>query len=125
MGVESIRDYKPSDEELAYHDLLVKLKKESASASAASTESEGVKVKLRRFSAYQDWNPVLERTLTCLSQVYRSLEGRVFEYLAYEAMTHCINNLTTVAHAIARKSGNVHGHLFLIKHLLILREQIS
>jgi len=120
---DSIRDYKPSPEDLAYHELLVKLKKESGEeALAASTEGKGNKFKV---CAYRDWNPVLERTLNCLSQVYRSLAGKVFEYLAYEAVTHCINNLTTVAHAIARKSGNIHGHLFLIKHLLILREQIS
>merc|ERR1712087_354397 len=41
------------------------------------------------------------------------------------AVSCCVSSLVTLARRLAAKSSTVHGHLFLIKHLLILREQIS
>merc|ERR1719233_2326020 len=122
---DEISKYVPTLEDLAYHDLLVHLSKESWDDALEVAKKLNKDQKQIKTMAYRDWSPVLERTLSCLSQVYRTLETEVFEYIAYESVSTCINVLTTVAKQIAREQGSVHGHLFLIKHLLILREQIS
>jgi len=122
---DEISKYVPTLEDLAYHDLLVRLSQESWDDALEVAKKLSKDQKQIKTMAYRDWSPVLERTLSCLSQVYRTLETEVFEYIAYESVLTCINVLTTVAKQIAREQGSVHGHLFLIKHLLILREQIS
>jgi len=122
---DQISKYVPTLEDLAYHDLLVRLSKESWDDALEVAKKLNKDQKQIKTMAYRDWSPVLERTLSCLSQVYRTLETEVFEYIAFESVWTCINVLTTVAKQIAREQGSVHGHLFLIKHLLILREQIS
>jgi len=122
---DEISKYVPTLEDLAYYDLLVRLSKESWDDALEVAKKLSQDQKQIKTMAYRDWSPVLERTLSCLSQVYRTLETEVFEYIAYESVLTCINVLTTVAKQIAREQGSVHGHLFLIKHLLILREQIS
>ena len=76
-------------------------------------------------SRYSDWSPLLEKTLSLLSKIYPVLNHSVFEFLAYESVSCCVTSLIELARKLAHKSSSVHGHLFLIKHLLILREQIS
>lgn len=91
-------------------------------ATTTSSPSNSLKAVVSR---YQDWSPILERTLSVLSKVYPVLNHSVFEFLAYEAVSCCVSSLVELARRLAAKSSSVHGHLFLIKHLLILREQIS
>uniref|UniRef100_A0A7S2RU93 Conserved oligomeric Golgi complex subunit 3 n=1 Tax=Mucochytrium quahogii TaxID=96639 RepID=A0A7S2RU93_9STRA len=66
----------------------------------------------------------LENTLMCLIQIYRCLEPQTFEELAQEAVMACSHSLTEASREIGKRS-RVDGDLFLIKHLLVLREQIS
>ena len=74
---------------------------------------------------YSDWSPVLESTLETLSKIYPILARSVFEFLAYESVSSCVHSLVEIARKISSKLTSVHAHLYLIKHLLILREQIS
>jgi hypothetical protein len=94
------------------------------------------------------WFPALERTLNALSRLYLAVDGPVFDGLAEEAVYHCAQSLLAASRAIeaagpgkavggssAGKGAavpglgpggpRVHALLFLVKHLLILREQIS
>ncbi|KAJ7330669.1 Golgi transport complex subunit 3 [Desmophyllum pertusum] len=48
-----------------------------------------------------------------------------FEGLSQEALSLCIQSLKTASALIAQRKDAINGHLFLIKHLLILREQIA
>ena len=73
----------------------------------------------------KNWYPPLERTLTCLSKLYRCVEIKTFAGLAQEAVSLCADNIAAAARAVASKATPVDGQLFLIKHLIILREQIA
>ncbi|CAH1781599.1 unnamed protein product [Owenia fusiformis] len=72
------------------------------------------------------WYPTVRRTLVCLSKLYRCIDRTTFQGLSQEALAHCIQSLTNASEAIVkRKNSKLDGQLFLVKHLLILREQIA
>ncbi|KAM8975629.1 conserved oligomeric Golgi complex subunit 3 isoform 2-T2 [Pelodytes ibericus] len=71
------------------------------------------------------WYPTVKRTLVCLSKLYRCIDRAVFQGLSQEALSACIQSLLGASDAISKNKTNVDGQLFLIKHLLILREQIA
>ncbi|CAG0917309.1 unnamed protein product [Notodromas monacha] len=73
------------------------------------------------------WYPVVKRTLVCLSKLHRSLDKTSFQGLSQEALSACVAALVNAAERIPKLNA-AHSYmdadLFLIKHLLILREQI-
>ncbi|KAK4831390.1 hypothetical protein QYF61_017521, partial [Mycteria americana] len=71
------------------------------------------------------WYPTVRRTLVCLSKLYRCIDRAVFQGLSQEALSACIHSLLGAAESISKNKTQVDGQLFLIKHLLILREQIA
>lgn len=71
------------------------------------------------------WFPSLEITLSTLSKVYRTVDANVFEQLATEAVSACTTALCDMAKTVAGKKSADEADLFLVQHLLILREQIS
>ncbi|XP_072266122.1 conserved oligomeric Golgi complex subunit 3 isoform X2 [Pyxicephalus adspersus] len=71
------------------------------------------------------WYPTVRRTLVCLSKLYRCIDRAVFQGLSQEALSACIQSLLGASDAITKNKTQVDGQLFLIKHLLILREQIA
>eukprot|EP00743_Colponemidia_sp_Colp-15_P007094 GILK01007653.1.p1 GENE.GILK01007653.1~~GILK01007653.1.p1 ORF type:complete len:792 (+),score=101.49 GILK01007653.1:44-2377(+) len=74
---------------------------------------------------YDTWYPTLERTLLVLSKIYRRLETSIFEGLAQEAVSVCTRSLLSASESITTSQSPTDGQLFLIKHLLIFREQIT
>ncbi|KAL5149294.1 Conserved oligomeric Golgi complex subunit 3 [Glycine soja] len=74
---------------------------------------------------FKTWYPPLEKTLSCLSKLYRCLESAVFTGLAQEVVEVCSASIQKASKLIAKRSSQMDGQLFLIKHLLILREQIA
>ncbi|KAK6485436.1 conserved oligomeric Golgi complex subunit 3-like [Huso huso] len=71
------------------------------------------------------WYPTVRRTLVCLSKLYRCIDRTVFQGLSQEALSACIQSSLKAADAIMKNKTQIDGQLFLIKHLLILREQIA
>ncbi|XP_032646273.1 conserved oligomeric Golgi complex subunit 3 isoform X3 [Chelonoidis abingdonii] len=71
------------------------------------------------------WYPTVRRTLVCLSKLYRCIDKAVFQGLSQEALSACIHSLLGAADSISKNKTQIDGQLFLIKHLLILREQIA
>ncbi|CAN6845021.1 unnamed protein product [Brassica oleracea] len=65
---------------------------------------------------FKTWYPPLEKTLSCLSKLYHCLEPAVFTGLAQARLLY--------HKLVIKRSTTMDGQLFLIKHLLILREQI-
>lgn len=69
------------------------------------------------------WHPILEKTLLCLSKLFRCLDRHVFTLVAQTFVKECVD-------ALALKSGLMvkvnegDGNLFLIQQLMVLREQI-
>ncbi|CAL1535854.1 unnamed protein product, partial [Lymnaea stagnalis] len=72
------------------------------------------------------WYPTVRRALVTLSKLYRCIDKNTFQGLSQEALQACIVSLRNAKDGIVkRKQSSLDGELFLIKHLLILREQIA
>lgn len=78
-----------------------------------------------RVNMYSSWYPTLRMTLQCLSKTYRCVGAAIFESLAQEAVSTCGASLVRASELIRTKTGHIDADLFLIKYLLILREQIT
>ncbi|RLN55411.1 hypothetical protein BBJ28_00023375 [Nothophytophthora sp. Chile5] len=76
-------------------------------------------------SLYATWYPSLEHTLLCLSKGYHFVNMEIFEELAQDAIQICTASLKMASADITAAQGGLHGALFLVKHLLTLREQIT
>ncbi|KAK4266045.1 hypothetical protein QN277_027019 [Acacia crassicarpa] len=112
---DEIANFIPSDEDLDYPEKL-KLSSESASETNSADDNPDV---------FKTWYPPLEKTISCLSKLYRCLESAVFTGLAQEAVEVCSTSIQKASKLVAKRSSAMDGQLFLIKHLLILREQIA
>ncbi|GAY37569.1 hypothetical protein CUMW_030040 [Citrus unshiu] len=101
---DEIANYIPSDEDLNYPSKL----EQSAGTKLETTPAD------ENPDVYKTWYPPLEKTVSCLLKLYQCLEQAVFTGLAQKA-----------SKLIAKRSTPMDGQLFLIKYLLILREQIA
>ncbi|KAI9321150.1 Sec34-like family-domain-containing protein [Zopfochytrium polystomum] len=72
-----------------------------------------------------EWYPTLQRTLYILGKMYRSIPTSIFEDLAQEAIELCRKSVVSASEVIGKKKTRQDGQLFLIKNLLMLREQIA
>ncbi|KAJ3389292.1 Golgi transport complex subunit 3 [Lobulomyces angularis] len=72
-----------------------------------------------------EWYPTLQRTLFILGKLYQSVPSAIFEDISQEAVEICRNSLLSASNIISKKQSKLDGQLFLIKNLLMLREQIS
>ncbi|CAF2667930.1 unnamed protein product [Rotaria sp. Silwood2] len=71
------------------------------------------------------WYPTVRRALVCLSKLFRCLDRNIFQGLSQETLTMCVQSLIVASDLITKRKTPIDGRLFLIKHLLILREQIA
>ncbi|KAJ3129149.1 Golgi transport complex subunit 3 [Nowakowskiella sp. JEL0407] len=71
-----------------------------------------------------EWYPTLQRTLYILGKLYKCVPNAVFEDLAQEAVAFCLKSLLFAGNIIASKQSKLDFQFFLIKNLLMLREQI-
>ncbi|XP_020531892.1 conserved oligomeric Golgi complex subunit 3 isoform X1 [Amborella trichopoda] len=109
-----IANYLPFDDDLDYPAKL-----ERAAETRSSTNAD------ENSDIFKTWYPPLEKTLSCLSKLYRCLEPPVFTGLAQDTVEVCSTSLQKASKLVAKRSSPMDGQLFLIKHLLILREQIA
>ncbi|XP_057806589.1 conserved oligomeric Golgi complex subunit 3 [Salvia miltiorrhiza] len=112
---DEIANYLPMDEDLDYP---AKLEQSAETESETSSSAQSTDVS-------RTWYPPLEKTISCLSKLYRCLESAVFTGLAQEAVEVCASSIQKASKQIAKRSSAMDGQLFLIKYLLILREQIA
>ncbi|KAF7140703.1 hypothetical protein RHSIM_Rhsim06G0154000 [Rhododendron simsii] len=115
VGCTNISKYFPLDEDLDYPAKLEQLPEMKQEATSVDENPD----------VFKTWYPPLEKTLSCLSKLYRCLEPAVFTGLAQEALEVCTMSIQKASKLIAKRSSPMDGQLFLIKHLLILREQIA
>ncbi|XP_067948240.1 conserved oligomeric Golgi complex subunit 3-like [Watersipora subatra] len=71
------------------------------------------------------WYPTVRKTLVCLSKLSRCIDSTTFQGLSQEALSFCIQSLQIAKKLITSRKSALDGQLFYIKHLLIIREQIS
>ncbi|KAL0985564.1 hypothetical protein UPYG_G00158660 [Umbra pygmaea] len=94
-------------------------------SNASSTESSRLHQSISPADLHGMWYPTVRRTLVCLSKLYRCIDRAVFQGLSQEALSACIQSLLKASHVILKNKTQVDGQMFLIKHLLIMREQIA
>ncbi|KAK2904656.1 hypothetical protein Q8A67_006455 [Cirrhinus molitorella] len=141
--------YKPASGDLAYPDKLemmekiaqslkeeqMKLTSNNSFSDVQLEESDNKKLISSSDSRLQStvspadlhgmWYPTVRRTLVCLSKLYRCIDRAVFQGLSQEALSACIQSLLKASDEIQKSKTQIDGQLFLIKHLLIMREQIA
>lgn len=115
--------HKPSDQELDYPALLLPDDEASDKTRVAHRD--------------RGWYPTLGNTLSILAKTYRVLGPEIFEGLACEAVDACVSSLKKAAslieqrplpdppHNLGFQAQRLDSLLFLIKHLLILKEQVA
>lgn len=149
--VQEIARYVAQPEDLAYPEKLLSPTPSPASGDAAQADAAAQQAGART-PGFATWYPTLQRTLVFLSKLYRSVNVRrrprcllrgaperlrrcgrlttavqrkVFEGISQEAVSACLNTLTAASVQIEARKGPVDSCLFLIRHLLTLREQLS
>ncbi|CAI5498530.1 unnamed protein product, partial [Closterium sp. Naga37s-1] len=125
---DEISNYVPTSDDLDYPGKLQRAAAKSAAAAAAAAQEgdpQAAGAEEQGGDSYAGWYPPLESTLACLSKLYRCVDADIFTGLAQEAVAVCSDSIQRASKVVARKASPMDGQLFLIKHLLILREQIA
>ena len=67
----------------------------------------------------------MRKAIAMLSQIYQLVSSSIFDDLAHRIVHECLTSLQA-AHTLANtRLGKLEADLFLIKHLLVLRQQIT
>lgn len=75
-------------------------------------------------SSSQYWFPTLPKAIWLLRRIYRLVNSTVFDDLAHRIVHSTIASLLTARTQISNKASAADGQLFLITHLLHLKQQI-
>eukprot|EP00730_Choanoeca_flexa_P002462 TRINITY_DN11059_c0_g2_i7.p1 TRINITY_DN11059_c0_g2~~TRINITY_DN11059_c0_g2_i7.p1 ORF type:complete len:729 (+),score=180.42 TRINITY_DN11059_c0_g2_i7:325-2187(+) len=100
-----IRGFAPSQQDLDYPKRL--------EAKATATD------------AFEVWYPPLRKALTLLSKLYQAVERNVCESVARDVLEAVLATLEDAFRLLKGAKDTLNAQLFLIMHLLILREQIA
>lgn len=151
--INEIQGYKPTEKDLNYPGSLRKtgrsrmasngstvsspIEREPAAASI-SERMQGSPSISRRASlvnmndteslssaiVHERWYVTLRVSISLLSKIYKLVQSSIFDELAHEVVRSCIASLLHASNLIKRRN-SIDGHLFLLKHLLILKDQIA
>ncbi|KAJ5351055.1 hypothetical protein N7452_000029 [Penicillium brevicompactum] len=75
-------------------------------------------------TALKGWYPTLRKAIWLLSRIYRLVNSTVFDDLAHQIVHQTTLSLQNASSIIAGKATPADGQLFLMSHLLILKQQI-
>lgn len=125
--------YRPAAGDIAYPQMLQMIRKieseQKEKEQNGGDEKNGVATAIDQHCL---WYPTVRRTVMCLSKIFPCLDIGVFHSLARDMLFACIESLQTAATAILSTPAPAKGwskkldaHLFVVKHLLILREQTA
>lgn len=118
---ENVQLYSPLPSHLAYPDLLQQQENGEPQAVNGDIDVSGDNA-IEAISA--TWYPPMKSTLLLLSQLFGSVNSTIFEDFSHHALTMCIEALIQGSRSIKKYRNALHADLFLIRHLLILREQL-
>ncbi|KAJ4290845.1 Golgi transport complex subunit 3 [Kalmusia sp. IMI 367209] len=75
-------------------------------------------------AAFKDWYPTLRKAIWLLSKIYRLVHSSVFDDLAHRIVHSTTLSLRHASSLITKSSSPTDAALFLISHLLLLKQQI-
>uniref|UniRef100_A0A3Q2R0X7 Conserved oligomeric Golgi complex subunit 3 n=1 Tax=Fundulus heteroclitus TaxID=8078 RepID=A0A3Q2R0X7_FUNHE len=116
---------KQMSQESAFSDVRLEDADRRRNSNAGNVEPSRLQPSVSPADLHGMWYPTVRRTLVCLSKLYRCFDRAVFQGLSQEALSACIQSLLKASDIILKNKTQIDGQLFLIKHLLILREQIA
>lgn len=70
------------------------------------------------------WYPPMRKAISLLSQINQLVNSTTFDDLAHRIVHECLISLESAQKLAVTRLGRIEADLFLIKHLLILRNQI-
>nr|CDS33562.1 oligomeric golgi complex subunit 3 [Hymenolepis microstoma] len=130
-----IQDYQPGPGDIAYPEKLEMLESITSNLQQQQQsqidKSESASVVQERVSSTDStdfhgmWYPTVRRALVCISGLSRCLDVESFQGLAQNCLSSCIDSLLLAQKRIETRRTPSDGQLFFIKHLLILREQVT
>ncbi|CAI4221805.1 unnamed protein product [Auanema sp. JU1783] len=150
-GISDIVNYKPAAGDLAYPEKLEMMKtiekdnlknkanesietipEQEAGTATNDTDVLSSSAPISAVDLHCLWYPTVRRTVMCLAKLFKCLDMGVFQSLARELLIMCCDSLQSAAEQICsstvKKSGRskrIDAELFVVKHLLILREQTT
>jgi hypothetical protein len=113
--------YQATPSDLNYPEKLHRKSNEAVTSS--SSDDDAVELQLQL--VYESWFPPIRTVLKILSKIFRVVESRVFEDMALQSVRSCTRCLKDGAEYIKSHKSQIDADLFLVKHFLILREQLS
>ncbi len=125
---ENVAGFTPTAADLDYPALLVAIateKEENLEGNSGEEGEEQQPLNNGNDDQYKGWYPPVQRSLLLLSKLYRTIPQKAFNGLAHEAVAAAAAAVQDAQRAITKTSGPLHGQLFTIRQLLILREQIA
>ena len=114
--------FDPLPSQLAYPDILEKHRQTLHTENTPDAPEKSLCASSHILAS--TWYPPLRHTLSLLSQLYGAISKSVFDDLAGRAVEMCVLSLSRGAVGVRRWKTTLHGDLFLVRHLLILREQL-
>ncbi|KLJ08996.1 hypothetical protein EMPG_15558 [Blastomyces silverae] len=75
-------------------------------------------------AVFEGWYPTLRKAVWLLSRIYRLVNSTVFDDLAHQIVHRTTLSLHAASTQISTKASPADAQLFLIKHLLLLKQQI-
>ncbi|CAL1706078.1 unnamed protein product [Somion occarium] len=122
-----IRYYVPKAEDLAYPEKLVAARKPVSGFEIKEKESVSQLFQLKSLDKRDTWYPTLEKTVWVLSQLHDFVNPAIFDDIAQEAVNLCRQSLVSASENLKAKNpqSKLDGQLFLVRHLLILKEMTS
>ncbi|KAK2857294.1 hypothetical protein FQN49_004847 [Arthroderma sp. PD_2] len=73
---------------------------------------------------FEGWYPTLKKAIWLLSRIYRLVNSKVFDDLAHQIVHQTTVSIQQAGAEISSKKSKPDGLLFLVKHLLVLKQQI-
>ncbi|RYO04116.1 hypothetical protein AA0119_g4077 [Alternaria tenuissima] len=75
-------------------------------------------------AAFKDWYPTLRKAIWLLSKIYRLVHSSVFDDLAHHIVHSTTLSLAQASILLAKSASPTDAALFLVSHLLLLKQQI-
>ncbi|THH07230.1 hypothetical protein EW145_g3527 [Phellinidium pouzarii] len=123
-----IRYYVPKSDDLNYPKILEDAPQRHNAFVIKERDDETPIFQVSSFNKRETWYTTLKTTITVLTQLHDFVQPLIFDDIAQEAIKLCRLSLMPAANMIATRgsaSASLDSQLFLIRHLLVLKEMVN
>jgi len=101
---------------------------DSSNGHRSSPSGDASILQTPSFTKPQTWYPTVRKTQDVISLLHGCVKASILSDLAREAVILCAHSLQSASQTLSSKNlpdSDIHGRLFLIRHLLILKEMTA